>query len=198
MNSLPRLKSGLLRHDLDQQVLVYDSHDDSVHLLDPTTGYVFDLLQEGSWGPDTITGELGRRLDVTPNEGLLFLAINELQKANLLESDSVESSSLLPDVTRRDLVRKLALTGAAALLIPAVATLTARSAYAATNVANSGLCASSAECVSGFCYGPTGRCAPAGCATSGATCANDAACCSNYQPGSPNVCSNGSNKVCTS
>ncbi|HYN81414.1 MAG TPA: hypothetical protein VES88_07930 [Gemmatimonadaceae bacterium] len=126
--TLPRIRSGLLRHTLDNQVLIYDSRDDRVHLLDPTTACVLELLEEGGWTSEGITAELAVRLSVAPNEAFLPLALEELRNADLLEPTEASPAALV-DVPRRDLIRKLALTGAAAMLVPAIATLSATRAY---------------------------------------------------------------------
>ena len=126
---LPRIRSGLLRHKLDNQVLIYDSRDDRVHLLDPTTACVLELLEEGGWTSEGITAELAVRLGVAANEAFLPLALEELRNADLLEP-AESSPPAFVDVPRRELIRKLALTGAAAMLVPAIATLSATRAYA--------------------------------------------------------------------
>ena len=128
MIPLPRVRSGLLRHPLDEQVLVYDASSEKVHLLDPTTGCVLELLEEGGWTSEGITIEIAERLGTTPDEGFLSLAIDELRRAGMLETLSAVPP--LADVTRRDALRKLALTGASAMMIPAVATLMASSVNA--------------------------------------------------------------------
>lgn len=187
MNSLPRIRSGLLRHPLDKQVIVYDSRDDRVHLLDPTTGCVLELLEEGGWTPDEITAEITARLDVSPNPGFLALALEELRKAGLLDSSSAPVAPMV-DVTRRDLVRKLAMTGAAALLVPAVATLTATRGYAqgSGQLGAGRACTLPGECISGDCC--LGICSATGCPQ-----ANGAACTTGTQ------CSSGScvSGICT-
>jgi len=127
--NLPRIRSGLLRHTLDNQVLIYDSRDDRVHLLDPTTACVLELLEEGGWTSKGITAELAVRLGVAENEAFLPLALDELRNADLLEPTAASPPAFV-DVPRRELIRKLALTGAAAMLIPAIATLSATRAYA--------------------------------------------------------------------
>ena len=161
MTSLPRIRSGLLRHALDKQVLVYDSRDDRVHLLDPTTACVLELLEEGGWTPEGITRELSDRLGVTTDPGLLVLALDQLREADLLDQ-SVHAAASLSSVNRRDVVRKLAMTGAASLLVPTIATLTATPGYAqgsqladgAACGSNPGRCASG-RCCSGFCGNTT-------------------------------------------
>lgn len=131
MSSLPRVRPGLLRHRLDEQTLVYDPRDDKVHLLDPTTACVLDLLEEGKWSPSRMTDELARRMNVIANDDIIALSLDELRKADLLDA----SSAPIPEVTdlrRREMLRKVGLAGAAALLIPAITTLTATPAYAAS------------------------------------------------------------------
>lgn len=127
--TLPRIRSGLLRRTLDNQVLIYDSCDDRVHLLDPTTACVLELLEEGRWTSEGIAAELAVRLRVAANEAFLPLALEELRNADLLEPTDASPAALV-DVPRGELIRKLALTGAAAMLIPAIATLSATRAYA--------------------------------------------------------------------
>ncbi|HYN80872.1 MAG TPA: twin-arginine translocation signal domain-containing protein [Gemmatimonadaceae bacterium] len=129
MNSLPRVRPGLLRHQLDRQVLIYDARDDRVHLLDTTTGHVFELLEEGGRGREGIVAELATRMNAGESDSLLQLSLDELRKADLLDDVSAPVAPLT-EINRRDLLRKVGMAGAAALLIPAIATLTATSAYA--------------------------------------------------------------------
>jgi PqqD family protein of HPr-rel-A system len=147
MNPLPRVRPGLLRHQLDDQVLVYDSREDRVHLLDPTTACVLTLLQEGGWTPEGIAAELSARIGMTSGAAFLPLALDELRGAGLLES---EIDPPVVDVSRRDMMRKVAMASAAALLVPAIVTFTATPGYAAgSGAGNLGLCAhctSDADC----------------------------------------------------
>jgi len=150
MSVVPSVRAGLLRHKLDGQVLIYDTNGDRVHLLDTTTACVLDLLEEGGRTADGITGELARRIAVAKDEGLYTLSVEELRKADLLDETTVKLPAL-PDVTRRELVRKIALTGAAALLIPAVATLSATSAYAGGSpVGIASACINTNDCPEGL------------------------------------------------
>src|SRR5215210_5237323 len=136
MTSLPRVRSGLLRHELDGQVLIYDAREDRVHLLDTTTGHVFELLEQGNQSREGIVSELATRMDTMESESLLQLSLDELRKADLL--DGPAAMAPLSDITRRDLLRKVGLAGAAALLVPAIATLTATSAYAQASCLGTG------------------------------------------------------------
>ncbi len=164
MNSLPRVRPGLLRHELDGQVLIYDAREDRVHLLDTTTGHVFELLQEEGKTRDSIVSELASRMNSIESESLLQLSLDELRKADLLD-DAATAVPALSDISRRDLLRKASLAGAAAVLIPAIATLTATSAYAQGSCLSSGQsCGGPVPCCHGFtCTGivrGVGTCTP--------------------------------------
>jgi len=169
MNSLPRVRAGLLRHSLDEQVLVYDSRDDQVHLLDPTTACVMELLEEGGWTEPKIVPEVARRLNITPNADLVSMAIDQLGEAGLIDESSPARPRL--DVGRREIIRKLAYTGAAAMLVPAVATLTATRGYAQGSqlTAAGGPCSWDGNCISGNCC-PSGQCSADACFVDGTVC----------------------------
>lgn len=180
MNSLPRVRTGLLRHSLDEQVLVYDSRDDQVHLLDPTTACVMELLEEGGWTEPKIVPEVARRLNITPNADLVSMAIDQLGEAGLIDETSAVRPRL--DVSRREIIRKLAYTGAAAMLVPAVATLTATRGYAQGSrlTPAGGPCSWDGNCVSGNCC-PSGLCSADACYPDGTQCnpAYPCECCGN-------------------
>jgi hypothetical protein len=137
MNSLPQVRAGLLRHQLDGQVLIYDTREDCVHLLDTTTGHVFELLEQGGRSREGIVAELAARMNSIEGESLLQLSLDELRKADLLVAAQAHTEPL-SDISRRDLVRKLGLAGAAALLVPTITTLTATRAYAQASCLPSG------------------------------------------------------------
>jgi len=170
----------LLRQRLDGEVLIYDSRDDKVHLLDPTTACVMELLEEG-WTAEGIRDEISSRLGATPSEGFLELAFAELGSAGLL----VDPVATSVDLVRREVIRKAAMAGAAALLVPVITTLTAtKGAAQSSGLAACAACTAPSQCLSGQC-GSGGACGsntrkPTGASCSGSTqsSANNE-CCSN-------------------
>lgn len=149
MQTLPRVRAGLLRHPLDKQVLVYDSSNGLVHLLDPVTACVLDLLEEGGRLADEITQQVAIRLDVAESADILPLALDELRKANLLDLREVGPLAPLVGVNRRDMLVRLAATGAAVFAVPAIATLTATRGYAqaSAQVGIGGACTQVSQCL---------------------------------------------------
>ena len=154
MSSTPRVRPGLLRHRLDEQSLVYDPRDDKVHLLDSTTACVLDLLEEGGWGSERMKTEVARRLNIQVSDDIIALSLDELRKADLLDASDAPIAPV-SDMARRDMLRKIGMVGAAALLVPVITTLTATPAYAVcTNLRPQGTgCAGNAQCCSGVCGG---------------------------------------------
>lgn len=150
MTGLPTPRRQLMRHELDDQILLYDPSDDKVHLLDLTTGKVFQWLEEGSLSREEIVLRLWSEESSSSGEAMLNLALDELAKAGLLESSNLKSR--LSDVSRREMLRRAALTGVAATLIPAIATLTARPAYAQGScIADCNPCTADRQCCGGKC-----------------------------------------------
>ena len=152
MSSVPRVRPGLLRHRLDEQSLVYDPRDDKVHLLDTTTACVLDLLEEGGWGRDRMKTEVARRLNIDVSDDLVSLSLDELRKADLLDTSDATIAPVT-DMARREMLRKVGIAGATAILIPVITTLTATPAYAAcTGLRSAGsTCAAGSQCCSGVC-----------------------------------------------
>src|SRR5215218_680055 len=103
MNVLPRLKAGLLKHALENEVVVYDPGDDQVHLLDKTTAAAFDLLSEGKFTVSSAAAEISHRVGAPNGGALLELALEELRSSGLID----ERAATL-DVSRRDMLRKAA------------------------------------------------------------------------------------------
>jgi hypothetical protein len=152
MSSLPRVRPGLLRQRFDEQILVYDPREEKVHLLDPTSACVLDLLEEGGWARERMSGEIARRMNSEASDELVSLSLDELRKANLLDTSSAPVTPVT-DLHRREMLRKLGLAGAAMLLIPAITTLTATPAYAIGTgcVLAPGACTANSQCCSGVC-----------------------------------------------
>ncbi len=151
--ALPIVRKGLQLNRLDDELLVYDGREDVVHLLNETTASVLNLLSEGSRTQDEIEVELTRITGAENSENILLLAVDELRKANLLQ-DGADVPEPLNDLTRRAMVRKMALTGAAALLIPAITSLSPRRAYAQASGgcrAKKECCTVNADCCSNKC-----------------------------------------------
>jgi hypothetical protein len=161
VKSLPDVIPGLLTHHLDGQVVAYDAAQDKVHLLDATTGCILNLLSEKTWTEQELLAELNSRIGVVGSSDLLALSIEELAKAELIESSP--AGTRMTDVSRREAVRRLAAAGIAAAVIPSVLSLTPSTAHAqasscsgSSNLPAGCSCSGNGNCASGNCSGIVG------------------------------------------
>jgi len=124
MNPLAR-KSDLFAEKLPNEVVLYDKNNNKVHCLNKTAAAIW----ESADGTRTVD-ELAKI--VAADRDTVLLAIEELEKADLLETGSITVPH--PAVTsRREAVGKIALAGSVL-----VATIVAPSPSAATSGTNSG------------------------------------------------------------
>jgi hypothetical protein len=143
MTSLPSLRKGILRHPLEDQVLVFDATQDRIHLLDETTAFVVELLERGETA-DGIVAKLEQRNNTEFGEELLALALDELAKADLTES-KVDAPVGIPELSRRQMLSRFAGIGAA-VLIPAIVSLTPSTASGQASFGCGSPCTTTAQC----------------------------------------------------
>jgi hypothetical protein len=104
--------------------------------------------------------------------------------AALRAADLIDETSAMPiamgDGTRREILRKVVVASASAMLVPTITTLTAAPVYAQTTgtVSSCGPCTDSSQCQGSVTCGPTGSCGSDLLAV-GAACSASSDCCSN-------------------
>jgi len=123
----PRVrKDGLVVTELPDELLVYDLERHKAHCLNPTAALVFKRC-DGRSSVKQIARALGQELDVAADERLVWLSLERLEKAHLLEARP--EPPLAPEsYSRRELVRRV---GLAVATLPVVATVLAPTPAAA-------------------------------------------------------------------
>ena len=111
----------LIVKQLGDDLVVYDELDDAAHELNAAAAAVWRRC-DGETDVETIAGELEAELGLPADGEVVSLAIAELSRAKLLEPVDDRAA---PAVSRRQLVGRLGLTGAAVLLLPLVETIVA-------------------------------------------------------------------------
>lgn len=119
----PRMRrSGLLIRELPDELLVYDQEQHRAHCLNRPAALVFRHAD----GTRTLA-DLARLLapSGTADEEVVTLALEQLADAGLLEAMPSAADATMPagGMSRRDVARRMGL--AAAILLPAVATIVA-------------------------------------------------------------------------
>ncbi|MGV3720605.1 MAG: PqqD family protein [Actinomycetota bacterium] len=136
-------RDDLLVEALEGELVAYDLLTHQVSCLNATAALVWKL-SDGSRTVDHLAAELAAETRLPRDPELVLLCLSRLQAANLLKP-----ASALPNVTRRQVIQRLALTTSLAALLPVVTTVRAE---AQTNLAS---CVHRSQCVL-----PQNQCSP--------------------------------------
>jgi hypothetical protein len=156
-------QSDILVQEVDDELLIYDLRINKAYCLNHTSALVFQL-SDGAKTASEISELMSQKLGILVSEDLVWLALQDLEKENLL-GNSDELTGVLANLSRREIVKKAGLASMAAL--PIIASIIAPGAAAAQSTSPSVRCASPAECPSGNCamtsFLPVGSfCCPVG------------------------------------
>lgn len=172
--NLPSVRAGLRWHQIDNELMIYDEHENLIHLLNPCSAEVLRMLQKGMSSAQ-ITEVLGADHGAQRAAALLEVALDELTRVKLVTAEGDEFRKGAP--TRREALQRLIGAGAT-MLIPAIISLSPRTAEAqGTQQANGTVCIHSFQCASKCCGTnngggcSSGKCSPAGVTGCGGACA---------------------------
>ena len=110
MNPLAR-KSNLFAENLPEEVILYDKSNNKVHCLSKTAAAIWESC-DGTRSVDDLARFVEAKLGAPADREVVLLALEELEKADLLEA----GSGIVPDAaltSRREAVGKIALAGTA-------------------------------------------------------------------------------------
>jgi len=108
-------KTGLVIQEMADEVLVYDLNTNKAHCLNQTAAKVW-MACDGK----TSVGDIAASFGKGSNEDLVWLAIDQLNENDLLES---QLASKFAGQSRRDVIKKIGL--ASVVAIPVIASLVA-------------------------------------------------------------------------
>ena len=168
--------NDLVTRELPDEVLVYDLKAHTAHCLNQTAALAWKHC-DGQRSVSEIAKLMGADLSIAVDESAVWLAINQLNKANLLASP-VHPPENVSGLSRRKALQRI---GLGSLLIPAVLTVMAPiPAMARTCVPLTQACLPDHDCCmpneyTGCCY--NGLCANRYIA--GIACTHPTQCCSN-------------------
>ncbi|HEV7859703.1 MAG TPA: PqqD family peptide modification chaperone [Pyrinomonadaceae bacterium] len=170
-SSLPRArKEGLVVRELPNEVLVYDLGRDKAHCLNSTSALVWKHC-DGQTDLKEIARLLEDECGTPLSEDVVWLALRQLQRIHLLE-ERVMRPNGAARTSRRQMMRHMSV---AALLLPAIISITAPTAWAQGSCAGIGQNCEAAPCCPGsICY--QGSCCEG--LAPGVQCTSSAQCCS--------------------
>lgn len=118
INTLPKARTeNIVTRDLNDEVMIYDFEIHKAYNLNSTSSIIFNAC-DGRMRVDDL------RKQYNYSDDLIYLALDELKKHNLLAADAVYDSPFA-GMSRREVIRKAALSAAA---LPVIAALVAPTA----------------------------------------------------------------------
>lgn len=142
------------------EILIYDLKENKAFCLNETSALIYQLC-DGKRTVGEISRSLNQKLNQSTNEDLIWLALHDFKKDNLLENCQ-DFEIDFNGLSRRQVIREIGF--ASLITLPFVASVIAPSAANAASapplLALCDGCGSPSECASGNCV--TSRCSPAG------------------------------------
>lgn len=159
MEKMPQARrTGLIIQAVDGEILIYDQNTNKAHCLNQTAAKVWKYC-DGETSLAEACKALSCDLDTPVDEKLVWYAVDQFSKDNLLEQGIESPAFIIAGMNRRQMVRTLGL--AALIAVPLVTSIVAPTpAQAATCMPPGQPCGTAAQCCSGVCTGaPSGTCA---------------------------------------
>ena len=159
MEKMPQARrSGLIIQEVESEILIYDQNANKAHCLNQTAAKVWKYCDGDTTLADACSA-LSRDLDTPVDEKLVWYAVDQFSKDNLLEQDIEPPAFIIAGMNRRQMVRTLGL--AAVVAVPLVTSIVAPTPVQAATCQPPGTsCGTSAQCCSGLCNpGNPGTCA---------------------------------------
>lgn len=113
----------LLVHEVGDELVIYDQERQHAHRLNRTAALLWRHC-DGETSIAALAAVLARELGLPADESLVWLTLDQLDKSRLLR-ERMPRKGIPAAMTRRQLVRRLGLTGALAVLAPVVRTIAA-------------------------------------------------------------------------
>lgn len=142
-------QSDILVQDLEDELLIYDLRIDKAFCLNQTSALVFQLC-DGARTASEISELMSKKLGILVSEDFVWLALQELEKENLL-GNSEDLTDYLTGLSRREMVKKVGL--ASMIALPIIASVVAPSSAAAQSARLNlfARCSTPGQCVSENC-----------------------------------------------
>jgi hypothetical protein len=158
MEKMPQARrTGLIIQEVDGEILIYDQNTNKAYCLNQTAAKVWKYC-DGETTLAEACEALSCDLDTAVDEKLVWYAVDQFSKDNLLEKGIEQPAFIIAGMNRRQMVRTLGL--AAVIAVPLVTSIVAPTpAQAATCQPPGQPCGTAAQCCSGLCSGPGGTCA---------------------------------------
>lgn len=123
-------KENIVVQELEGEVLVYDLSENKAVCLNETSSLVWQAC-DGNRTPAEISSFISKELNTPANEDLVWLALDQLKKENLIENGN-DLPNHFAGMSRRDAIKKVGLSTLIAL--PVIMAVTSPVAAAAGSI----------------------------------------------------------------
>ena len=153
-------RERLLVEELAEETLVYDLDNHKAHSLNATAALVWRHC-DGKKSVSDVARIMHDELSAPQSEELVLLALDRLEAARLLADDAPRNHT---EISRRAVMKKLALVGGLTVLLPAIHSIVAPTPAQAQTCVGPGTlppgaaCSNNDQCCSGTCDQGTLRC----------------------------------------
>jgi hypothetical protein len=148
MNTPKTRNENIVVQEMENEILIYDLKTNKAFCLNATSAMIWQMCN-GTRTVAEIGQSLSKKLDESVSEDLIWLALDNFKKNNLLENNK-EFAVNFKGLNRRQVVKKIGLTSMIAL--PVIASIIAPSAAMAfSGFANCAACTTQSQCVSNNC-----------------------------------------------
>jgi hypothetical protein len=177
-------QSNIVVQEMENEALIYDLTINKAFCLNSTSAQVYQLCN-GKNSIADIAKLLSRQMNEPITEDLIWLALDQLKRDNLLEK-SEQFEINFKGLNRRQVIRKIGFASLVAL--PVIASVIAPSALMAQSggVGIAGACVSTSECQPGL-----------SCVTCSIICPNPQFCCVGSGTNAPNAVTCAINGTCS-
>lgn len=127
-------KDDLVIQEVDGEVLVYDLSANKAVCLNQTSALVWQNC-DGKKNAIEIAGEISKKLNTNVSEEMIWFAVNQLNKENLLKPKA-DYTDKFSGLSRREVIKKIGL--GTMIAIPVVSSLMAPEAAFAQSTCNTG------------------------------------------------------------
>jgi hypothetical protein len=155
-------KDELVIQEVAGEILIYDLRSDKAICLNQTSALVWQHC-DGEQNISDIASKIKNELNASVSDELVWFAVNQLEKENLLANQE-KIPNKFNDLSRREVIKKIGLTSMVAL--PVISSLVAPMAvHAQSCLPTDSPCTASAQCCSNCCKnvgGGVNQCKPGG------------------------------------
>lgn len=108
-------KDNLVVQEANGELLIYDLNDNKAYCLNETSSLIWNLC-DGKSSISDISRSLGKQLNASVDEGLVWLALEQMKKEKLIQNE-VTAPAQYAGLSRREVIKKVGLGSMIALPI---------------------------------------------------------------------------------